>query len=176
MSRHGGHPLGFWAPGECVLGGIRPEHFPGAQAGALIPTGTAGKGHGCCFVGQSHTDSSQMAAQTHSSPTWPWGQPWGPQKGGKDASTSSSTSAHVRAPVLWHGCCGMRIRTQGGSEGSSGTPNQLSFVSRQGPHHGIPLDAPHPAVPAGMGLSVAGAPAGGGRRRGRSSARSGAAV
>lgn len=28
----------------------------------------------------------------------------------------------------------MRIWTQGGSEGSSGTPNGLSFVSRQDPH------------------------------------------
>lgn len=172
----------FWALSERVLEGIRPQALPASSGWSSNPhwhsgsAGTAGKGRGCCFGSQSHTDSSQMTVQTRSSPVWLWRQPWEPQKRGKDPSTSSSTSTHVHAPSMRNDHCGMRIRTQGGSEGSSGTPNRLSFVSRQDPHHSIPVDAPHPAVPAGMELSVVGAPAGGGRRRGPSSAGSGAAV
>lgn len=110
-------------------GGIRPRALPGSSLWSFNPhwhpgsAGTASKGHGCSFVSQSHTDSSQTAARTRSSPARPWGPPRGPQKCGKDPSTSSSALAHVHAPRMQDDHRGMRTRTRGGSEGSNGTPN-----------------------------------------------------
>lgn len=164
-------------PVRGVLGGIRPRALPRSSGRSFNPgwspgsAGTAGKGRGCCFVSQSRTDSSQRAAQTCSSPARPRGQPWGPQKCGKDPSTSSSASAPVRTPSMRSDHCGVRIRTRGGSGGAQWDPKPAQLCLQAGP---LPQ---HPrGCSAGMGLSVAGAPAGGGRRRGRSSAGSGAAV